>query len=427
MTDETVESVLERINADRYRWVDIQYTDFLGFLKTVTIPARHLNTDSFKEGIFSVDRKSVSYTEGDSVTLIPDPDTFAVIPWEPSTVRLIASTTSPADPRNALSKLISKDQKLSYSIGSEIDFYIVDAMVTDSSKFSYGAYFDARELAMSQYDGEFQQAARRFETMNADVGRAIRLQVGDYADLCGIDVSALYHEKGRLQHEIALGPVPALKAADNVMSIKHIAKNAAMLVGAMATFAPKISDSEPMNELHINVSAWKDGENVFLDMDSGKPLSQTGHYFLAGIADHMRALSAFLLPSTLSYKDLTNVEKLKGMGKVYRVPFPLHGESDKRVEYRLADPTANPYLAYAAVIAAGQDGINKKLSFDDKRELMPPRSLAESLSSLLSDHDFLKGVFSDEMLHLYVELKEKDIKESYSRTSGFEITRYQNI
>ncbi|MCX8200161.1 MAG: glutamine synthetase beta-grasp domain-containing protein [Candidatus Micrarchaeota archaeon] len=427
MAEDNIEGVLERINADRYRWVDIQYTDFLGFFKTVTIPAKSLDTDSFKEGVFSVDRKSVSYTDGDSVTLIPDAGTFAVIPWEPSTVRFIASTTSPVDPRNTLGKLLSRDQKLAYSIGTEVDFYIVDAMVTDSSKFSYGAYFDARELAMSQYDGEFQQGARRFETMNADVGRAIRLQIGDYADLCGVDVAAMHHEKGRLQHEVALGAVPALKAADNLMTVKHLAKNAAMLVGAMATFVPKISDSEPMSELHINISAWKGGENAFFDMESGKPLSQAGYYFLAGIADHMRALSAFLLPSTLSYKDLTNVEKAKGLGKVYRIPFPLRGERDKRIEYRLADPTANPYLAYAALLAAGQDGISKKLSFDDRREVMPPRSLAESLSSLLSDHDFLKGVLSDDALHLYVELKEKDIKESYSHTSGFEITRYQNI
>lgn len=422
-----VEQVLERISTDRFRWVDIQYTDMLGFLKVVTVPAKSLDTSSFKEGVFAVDRKSLLYENGDHVALIPDPASFAVIPWEPSTVRFIASASTPKDPRNILEKLASKDLKHVFSLGSEIDFYIMDAMVTDSSKFSYGAYFDARELAMSQYDGELQQDARRFETMNADLGRSIRLQVADYADLCGVEVLGMHHERGRLQHEIALGPAPLLKAADDFVTIKHIAKNSAMLVGAMATFAPKISDTEPMSELHVNVSAWKSSENIFLDMGGGKALSQTGYYFLAGLADHMRALSAFLLPSTLSYKDLSHVDRLKAMGNIVRIPAPLKGEMDKRVEYRLADPTVNPYLAYAALIAAGQDGIAKKMSFDDKRESVPPRSLAESLSSLLSDHDFLKGVLNEDALHLYIELKERDIKEAHSRATGFEITRYQNI
>ncbi len=421
------EKILERINADRYRWVDIQYTDMLGFLKTVTIPAKSLEARSFKEGVIAVDRKSVLYESGDHVSLIPDPSTFAVIPWEPSTVRFMASSTSPMDPRGILEKLAAKDQKLAFSLGTEVDFYIMDAMVTDSSKFSYGAYFDSRELAVSQYDGEFDQANRRFETMNADLGRAVRLQIGDYADLCGVDVVALHHEKGRLQHEVALGPAPVIKAADDFMTIKHITKNSAMLVGAMATFASKISDSEPMSEAHLNVSAWKGGENVFLDLDGGKALSQLGYYFLAGVTDHMRALSAFLLPSTMSYKDFTHMERVKAMNNVVRIPTPLKGEADKRVEYRFADPTLNPYIAYTALLAAGLDGIGKKMPFDDKREVAPPRSLAESLSSLLSDHDFLKGVFSDEALHLYVELKEKDIKEVHARATGFEMTRYQNI
>jgi len=423
----TVEDVLERINADKYRWVDIQYTDVLGNLKTVTIPAKSLDTASFREGAIAVDRKSLLYEEGDHVALIPDPSSFAVIPWEPSTVRFIASASAPLDPRSILEKMVSKDQKQTFFIGSEIDFYIMDAMVTDASKFSYGAYFDARELAVSQYDGRLERPARRFETMNADLGRAVRLQIGDYADLCGVDVVALHHESGRLQHEIALGRAPLLKAADDFMTVKHLTKNSAMLVGAMATFAPKISDSEPMSEVHINVSAWKEGENKFLDAEEGKPLSQMGYYFLAGIVDHMRALSAFLLPSTLSYKDLTRAERLKAMGAVVRIPAPLKGEADKRVEYRLADPTINPYIAYAAFVAAGLDGISKKLSFDSKKEVVPPRSLAESLSSLLSDHDFLKGIMSDDALHTYIELKENDINEVHSRLSGFEMTKYQNI
>jgi glutamine synthetase len=262
--------------------------------------------------------------------------------------------------------------------------------------------------------------------MNGDLGRAIRLQIGDYADMTGIDVNALHHETGRMQHEIALSPAPILKAADDFVTIKHLTKNAAMLVGAVASFAPKYSNNEPMNSVHVNVSGWKNDENGFLDM-SGEPLSKQGYYFLAGIADHSRALSAFLLPSTLSYKELVQVETMKVMNGIVRIPRAIKGEADKRIEYRLSDPSINPYLAYAAIVAAGVDGITKKLTFEEGKEIAPPRSLAESLSALLSDSDFFSGVFGDEIVHTYVELKEREIKEVSSKMTGFEMAKYLNI
>jgi glutamine synthetase len=151
--------VLERINSERYRWVDIQYTDILGFFKNVTIPTRSLDVASFKEGAVTVDRNSVLYDTGDSLTLTPDPETFAVIPWEPSTVRLIANTNSPLDPRQLLikTKELESKAKLTFHLGSEVDFYVMDSLITDNSHFSYGAYFDSRELTMSQYGGEFEK------------------------------------------------------------------------------------------------------------------------------------------------------------------------------------------------------------------------------------------------------------------------------
>ncbi len=420
--------VLDQINADRYRWVDLQYTDVLGFFKTVTIPSRNLDVDSFKVGGAVIDNYSMFYDSGEHLPLIPDPNTYAVVPWEPSTVRLIARTNSPYDPRNLLSNAqdLGKKHKISFELGTEMDFYIMDSLVTDVSHFSYGAYMDSREIAMSQYDGEFEHGSRRNQTLNADIARGIRLQIGDYADLTGVDVRSLTHEKGRMQQEVALSPNSPLKAADDFASVKHLTKNAAMLVGAIATFAPKVSNNEPMSEAHINFSGWKGDDNIFMDL-SGKQLSDTGYYFLAGLMDHIRSLSAFLLPTTLSYKDAVHIEHIRAFNNLVRIPLAIQGESDKRIEYRFADSSINPYLAYSALIAAGVDGINKKLSFDEGKEVSTPRSLAESLSSLLSDHDFLKNIFSDEFLHMYIDLKEREIKEVSSRISGFELAKYQNI
>lgn len=421
--------VLDQINADRYRWVDLQYTDLLGFFKTLTIPSRDLDVDSFKVGAAVLDYNSMFYDSGEHLPLIPDPNTYAVIPWEPSTVRFIAQTNSPNDPRAILAKAqdLGKKHKITFELGTEIDFYVLDSLVTDVSHFSYGAYMDSREVAMSQYDGEFEQGSRRNQTLNADIARGIRLQVGDYADLTGVSVQSLSHEKGRMQQEVALSPNNLLKAADDFVTVKHLAKNAAMLVGAIAVFAPKISNNEPMSEVHINFSGWKGDDNVFMDLSKGRQLSDTGYYFISGLMDHIRSLSAFLLPTTLSYKDAVHIEHLRALNNLVRIPLAVKGESDKRVEYRFADPSINPYIAYSALIAAGVDGINKKIGFDENKEVSTPRSLAESLSALLSDHDYLKGVFDDQFLHIYIDLKEREIKEVSSRISGFELAKYQNI
>ncbi|MEM0438061.1 MAG: glutamine synthetase family protein [Candidatus Micrarchaeia archaeon] len=426
MSDAT--KVIERINADRYRWIDIQYTDMLGHFKSITLPARMLEAQSFKEGVITVDRNSVLYEYGEDVVLTPDPSTFAIIPWEPSTVRLIASTNAPNDPRTILGKAQALEQKLKlgFRIGSELDYYLLDSMITDASKFSYGAYFDSRELPVSQYDGEFEKGMRRFQTMNGDIGRAVRLQIGDYADLTGVEVYSMHHEKGRMQHEVALAPAPLLKAADDFVTIKYLAKNSAMLVGAIASFAPKLMNEEPMSKAHVSISAWKADDNVFLDM-GGERLSKEGTYFMAGLADHARALSAFMLPSTASYKEQVHIDRMRALDGVVKVPKAIRGEVDKRIEYRLADPSLNPYIAYAALLAAGADGISKKLAFDDSKDVAPPRSLAEALSALISDSDFLAPIFGEEFIHAYVELKEREIKEQSSRMTSFEVSRYQNV
>ncbi|MGC8924198.1 MAG: hypothetical protein ACP5KJ_03335 [Candidatus Micrarchaeia archaeon] len=420
--------IIERIHSERYRWLDVQYTDFLGFFKHITIPASSLDVDSFKDGTINISYDTMFYDTGDYLSLIPDPNTFSVIPWEPSTVRLIAHTNSPNDPRNILAAMSenSKKNKLAFELGSETDFYLMDSLVTDNSRFSYGAFFDSREISMSQYTGILEHGMRKNQTMNADLGKALRLQVGDYAELVDVRIGAMHHEKGRMQHEISLLPSNPIKAADDFITLKYLTKNAAMLVGAIATFAPKVSNDEPMNEMHISVSCWKGDENIFLDM-SGEPLTSTGYHFLAGIADHIPALSAFLLPSTLSYKDMLYTEQIGVLNNIVRIPPAIKGEVDKRVEYRFADPSLNPYLGYAVLLAAGMDGINKKTDFDDKRNITVPHSLTESLSSLLSDHDFLRGVLSDDVLNAYIDLKEKEVKEISSKVSGYEITRYQNI
>ena len=418
----SVEKVLERIGMEHYRWLDIQYVDVFGFLKRITIPASKVDKESFKEGILTVDHEQVFHAEGDPLVLIPDPETFAVVPWEASTVRMVAHTDSPMDPRKRLKEF--KDAK-KFKVGSEVDFYVVDALVAEDNKNSSGIFIDSRELATSQYNGVFEREYLRHQTMNGDLSRSVRMQISDYCDLMGIGIYSHTHEKGRMQQEIALEPMDVLYAADSFVGLREIAKNTAMMVGAFAVFAPKINNYEPRNEAHINVSMWKGKSNLFLDLE-GKPISEEGMYFLGGIYDHIASLSAFLLSTPMSYKELIGSSD-QPLKNVLRIPRAFKGESDKRVELRWGDSAMNPYLAYLAVLSAGLDGIKNKIAFPNPKEITLPNNLEEALEAVMSDHKYLKDSMGDDLLHSYVDAKEREVYEMNKRISSFEITKYENI
>ncbi len=423
------EEALEKILEDRFRWIDICYTDVMGNFKNITIPSRKLSNNNFKEGAASIDHESMFYIEGEHLTLIPDASSYAPVPWEPSTARFIGQTNNPNDPRNILSKatkLFEKETKSQLKIGSEIDFYLVDTLIVSNEDKNIGISLDSRELNMNLYKGENGNALRRYQTMNGDLGRSIRMQVGEYAEVMDININSHNHEKGRIQHEIAMDKEDALKAADDMLSIKYITKNSSMIVGAITSFSPMISDSEPPNKVHINMSAWQKNENKFMSLE-GEKLSEMGYYFAAGVMEHINSLSAFLLPSTLSYKKMSHIDNIKVFDRIMRIPNPIFGEEDKRIEYRLADPSMNPYLGYSALICAGLDGIKKKMKFDEKKIIRPPTNLTESLTSLMQDSEYLSKVFSDDFINNYIELKEKEVKEKSSKINVSEVTKYLNI
>jgi glutamine synthetase len=423
--DEALEKILE----DRFRWIDICYTDVMGNFKIVTIPSKKLSNTNFKEGVASIDHESMFYTEGEHITLIPDSNSYAPIPWEPSTARFIASSNNQNDPRNILTKasqLFEKETKSSLKIGSEVDFYLVDTLLISNEDKNMGITYDSRELNMNLYKGEMSNAMRRYQSVNGDLGRSIRMQVGEYAEIMDVNINSHNHEKGRIQHEIAMEKEHILKAADDMLSIKYITKNSSMIVGAITSFSPMISDSEPSNKVHINMSAWQKNENKFASLE-GEKLSETGYYFAAGIMEHINSLSAFLLPSTLSYKKMSHVDNIKVFNRIMRLPTPLFGEEDKRIEYRLADPSMNPYLGYSAIMLAGLDGIKKKMNFDEKKVIRPPTNLTESLSSLMQDSEYLQKAFSDNFINNYIELKENEVKEKSSKINVSEVTKYLNI
>ena len=423
------EEALEKILEDRFRWIDICYTDVIGNFKNLTLPSRKLSKSNFKEGIGNIDHESMFYAEGEHLILTPISETFAPVPWEPSTARFIALSNNPSDPRNILSKaekMFEKETKCQLKIGSEIDYYLLDTLILTNEDKNVGIAIDSKEIGMNTYKGENENAMRRFQTVNGDIGRSIRMQASEYSEVMDVKINSHNHEKGKIQHEISLEKENVLKAADDYLTVKYATKNTSMVVGAIASFSPMICDSEPPNKVHINMSAWNKNENKFMSLE-GEKLSDMGNYFTAGIIEHINSLSAFLLPSTLSYKKMSHIENIKVLNNIIRIPTPMFGEEDKRIEYRLADPSMNPYLGYSALICAGLDGIKKKETFDEKKVIRPPTNLTESLSSLMEDSEYLNKVFNSDFIHSYIELKEKEVKEKSSKVNLNEVTKYLNI
>jgi glutamine synthetase len=250
----------------------------------------------------------------------------------------------------------------------------------------------------------------------------------------GVKVKYHHHEAGapgQLEIEVEFGGLTEM--ADKTMLIKHIIKNAAFRAGKSATFMPKPVFGEAGNGLHVHIHLFKDGEPVFYDAKGYSGLSKTAMYFMGGILRHAASLSGITNPATNSYKRLVPGYEAPvnicfgtaNRSSVIRIPDYAKRPEDKRFEYRAGDGTANPYLAYAAMLMAGIDGIKNKidpvkegfgpydvnlykLPEEEKKKIKSlPRSLDEALDALEADNDYLTagGVFPKRLIEIWIEKK----------------------
>ena len=241
--------------------------------------------------------------------------------------------------------------------------------------------------------------------------------------------------------------------ADSAQSFKYVVKNVAHHKGMVATFMPKPLVGDNGTGMHCHQSIWKDGKNTFYDEnDEHSQLSQTARYYIGGIMAHTRALACIVAPTTNSYKRLVPgfeapiyiAWSRSNRSANVRVPINIKGsEKAKRIEFRCPDTTANPYLAFPAMLCAGLDGIKNKidcgnpvdeniytLSEDRKRELgikALPRDLAEAADALESDHEFLKPVFDGELLETILEFARDAHFDVTSRTHPHEFQLYFDV
>ncbi len=372
--DAARKDVLDRAKADGVKFVNLQFTDIVGSIKSVAISIERFE-DSLVRGTWfdgSSIEGFVRIFESD-MFLKPDPASYRIIPWRPQdkkSARLICDifTTDgkpfDGDPRFILKKAMEKAKKMGYvyNTGPELEFFLLrksDSKIT-TVPHDVGGYFDfsPRDLA-------------------SDVRRDIILALEDL----GMEVETSHHEVGPGQHEIDVRYSKALDAADNTITLKYTIKAIAQKYDLHATFMPKPIFGVNGSGMHAHQSLFDlKGKNAFYDSKDKYKLSKIAYSFIAGQLEHARALSAVVAPTVNSYKRLIPGYEAPvyicwaqiNRSALIRIPRYSSGrEQSTRVELRCPDPSCNPYLAFAAMLEAGLDGVKKNLA--------PPKPVEEDV------------------------------------------------
>ena len=370
----TKEDIIRLVEEQDIQFIRMQFTDIFGQLKNVAISAsqiqRAVDNEIMMDG--SSIEGFVRIEESDQY-LWPDLDTFTVLPWRPQygkVARLICEVHNPdstpfvGDPRSVLKRTLARAERMGYvfNVGPEPEFFLfqTDDNGNPTTKTADEAsYFDLGPL---------------------DHGESTRREICLALEDMGIEVEASHHEVAAGQHEIDFKYADALHAADVIMTFKLAVKTLAQKNGLHATFMPKPVYGTAGNGMHINMSLFKNGQNVFFDENAPGQLSPLAYQFIAGLLEHAKGFCALTNPLVNSYKRLVPGYEApcylawssSNRSALIRIPAP-RGQGT-RVELRSPDPSCNPYLVFAACLAAGLDGI--------ERGLTPPAEITENIYAM---------------------------------------------
>ncbi len=442
------EAVLEKIDAD-IDFLRLQFTDILGTVKNVSIPADQAEK-AFREGIY-FDGSSINgfvRIQESDMRLEPDPETFAILPWQSNddhkSARLICdvhdtSTGTPfeGDPRRVLKRAIERANEMGYTVnaGPEPEFFLFEETDDDNPVLEYSN----GSFGHSDNGGYFDLAPK-------DLATDVRRDIIYGLEQMGFEVEASHHEVAESQHEIDFKYDDILTTADNVVTFRAVVRAIAAQHGLHATFMPKPIPRINGSGMHTHLSLFEDGENAFHDADDEFNLSTTAKQFLAGILDHAQAITAVANPTVNSYKRLipgyeapvyvawSDVNRSALVRKpAARVP------AASRIELRSPDPSGNPYIAFAAMIHAGLDGIERGLDapepvreniyeFDEAKRAeygieTLPTNLGEAIDELEAD-DVVMDALGPHVAEKFVEAKRREFEEYLVDVSEWELDRY---
>ncbi len=459
--------------------LDIKFTNLFGGLHHITMPVSYLNEALFEKGI-GIDSSSVpgfkSHGRSDAV-IIPDPDTAFIDPyWEKPTLSFLASvyraadkSVYPLDPRqtaiNAEKHLIKSGIADKSVWGPELEFHIFNSLSYRNTNNNASYKVMSNEAEWNECD-LFEENVSSCSIPHQrgyhiappqDKHYMLRQKMMDTALSFGIDVKYHHHEVGRAgQSEIEIELGPLLKSADAVVMLKYICKMTAKAGDCCLTFMPKPLYNEAGNGMHFHQHLFKEGKPVFYDADGYEGLSKTALYYIGGILAHGSALLALTNPSTNSYKRLVPgfeapVRAMFGAGNrsaAIRIPRYAIEPDQKRIEFRSPDAACNAYLAMAAQLMAGIDGIQNKidptelgmgphdqdisLMSKETQETIPelPTNLKDAIDALEKDHDFLTkdAVFSENMIENWIDWKlNNEYQEIQKRPHPYEMRLYFDV
>ncbi|WP_418747156.1 type I glutamate--ammonia ligase [Frisingicoccus sp.] len=439
MSRYTKQDIIRLIQDNDVEFIRLQFTDIFGTLKNVAITASQIERAMNNECMFdgSAIEGFVRIEESD-MYLYPDLDTFQIFPWRPQqgkVARLICDVYRPngepfeGDPRYILKKVIkqAKDMGYTFEVGPECEFFLFhtdDNGMPTTITHEKGSYFDLGPVDLGEN-------ARRDMVLNLE-------------DM-GFEIEASHHEVASAQHEIDFAHNDALQTADDIMTLKLVIKSIAKRHGLHASFMPKPKSGVSGSGMHINMSMQKNGHNIFYNPEGELELSEDAYHFIAGILAHAKGITALTNPLVNSYKRLVAgyeapiyiAWSVMNRSPLVRVP-AARGEAT-RVELRCPDPACNPYLVLAVCLAAGLEGIKKKLvpparvdrnifemTRDEKEALhieSLPQDLCEATRELEKDA-FVRNVLGEHVSEKYIEAKYKEWENYRIQVTEWEIEEY---
>lgn len=474
-----IHNILKLIKENEIETIDLKFSNLFGGIHHLTIPAQNLNPNIFTQGI-GIDGSNIpglKFKSGSSdAVIIPDPDALFIDPfWDSPTLSFLCSVYSvqdrqpyPLDPRQVAMKAERFLEKTGFADtslwGPELEFYIFDSMKFFNETNFAGYFIGSSEKT---WDNSIEQGVgipypiaykRGYHAAPPeDKHYNLRNYICNHLLSFGIPIKYHHHEVGAPgQAEIETMLAPLVRSGDNSVLIKYASKMEAAEHGCCVTFMPKPLFNEAGSGQHFHQQLFKNDKPVFYDEKGYAGLSQTALHYIGGLLTHGAALLALTNPSTNSYKRLVPgfeapVKAIFGLGNrsaAVRIPHYADQPDKKRIEFRPPDATCNPYIAMAAQLMAGIDGIKNKidpvkagfgpfdtditkLSQEDRDAILSlPSSLDEALDALKNDHQFLLegDVFCEELIENWIEWKvEKELTQVRNRPHPYEIELYFNV
>ncbi|MDQ0246722.1 glutamine synthetase [Bacillus fengqiuensis] len=437
-----LEQIKETIKNKCVELIHLQFVDIEGILKNITVTVEQL--DDVVEGKQMFDGSSIkgfSPINKSDLYLLPDLNTFAVLPWTVeegyAEARFLCSVANPdgtlfeGDTRNVLKKTVDRAAEHGYtiSVGPELEFFLFKADENGNPTMELGDNADY------------------FAPSPKDLGERVRLEIYRALKAMGFTIEASHHEVAQGQHELSFKYADALGAADKATTYKWVVKTIASKYGLHATFMPKPVFGINGSGMHVNMSFFKDGENVFYNPEDGLQLSEEAYQFIAGLIENVKGFAAVTNPLVNSYKRLVPGYEApcyiawSASNRSALIRIPAKKGMATRVELRCPDPSANPYLTFAVIAAAGLEGIEKGLKApasidadifhmsEERRAELGIENLPGSLEAAVSelkDSELARNTLGEHVFGEYVDMKKAEWDSYRTAVHTWELVNYQD-